>query len=614
MADSSDGEITLGREYFGDVDRLRAWLLARSGQTIAGRPLVASSGGVLQARADRVEVVIGTEAGSMSGQAAVVRGTFNNKAVAVRAEVRTGPGTLNEDLRIIKMQLSDYVLSEPKLMEGQLPFLTTFLCEERLTSDADSAAIVIDVLEWGTPLDRALNDSWLAAASLREKVVAALPMLESMASLFESGRYIHRDINPENLIFCDDGLIRVNDWGIVRQLEQGVRYVRTRPIGKQGICFPPEMLNIRLGEDERAKAGVWTDAWSLGCVLTELFTGSPVHEQRQGSRYILPYKADRLPDPVRNVLKGMVKVDFERRMTARQAHDQLQKWLEIVPRPPREIPWKRLAVAAAAVLTVGGVAFGATQWDGAAWNGSESNNTATDKPGTTGSPTPAESASPETEPTDGAEPRGDASSGSPKPGPTDSAVTEQQAALLQGWGEQTSTTLTTPVGRTSRAVYRWRGNTLTVTVALRSLPTTATATKYARTCRSPTKAKKVAAGVYLVVRGRTTADIRNIEAAAPWHTDKSAEKETQSLLRPAACTIYLRGDDLKIATPPVVRTKAGKAWTAGTKPVRYTFTIPRAGMAHSADASYPRLVAGLVLVPAKGPTLVALTPSDRKQS
>jgi serine/threonine protein kinase len=72
---------------------------------------------------------------------------------------------------------------------------------------------------------------------------------------------IHRDLTPDNVVICDNGQIRIVDFGAAQQFMEGVTGTL---IGKQ--CYvAPEQL--------RGQASGRSDIYSLGCTLYYLLTG-----------------------------------------------------------------------------------------------------------------------------------------------------------------------------------------------------------------------------------------------------------------------------------------------------------------------------------------------------
>ena len=80
---------------------------------------------------------------------------------------------------------------------------------------------------------------------------------------------VHRDLKPQNLMLCNDGSIRVMDFGIARA--QGARrltFVGFTPAMGTPDYMAPEQVRGSRG-DER------TDIYSLGAILYEMVTGEP---------------------------------------------------------------------------------------------------------------------------------------------------------------------------------------------------------------------------------------------------------------------------------------------------------------------------------------------------
>jgi serine/threonine protein kinase len=76
---------------------------------------------------------------------------------------------------------------------------------------------------------------------------------------------IHRDLKPENVMICDDGSVRIMDFGLARSPEARRVTLMGTPLGTPQY-MAPERVNCRPG-DER------TDIYSLGAMLYEMLTG-----------------------------------------------------------------------------------------------------------------------------------------------------------------------------------------------------------------------------------------------------------------------------------------------------------------------------------------------------
>ncbi|EME49452.1 hypothetical protein DOTSEDRAFT_68273 [Dothistroma septosporum NZE10] len=109
--------------------------------------------------------------------------------------------------------------------------------------------------------------------------VYALQMLEGLGYLHEAN-VVHRDIKPENILLDHNGVIKFVDFGAAKVIaKQGKTIVADGPSGRgeqrsvQGtpMYMSPEV--IKGGKHPHARLGA-ADIWSLGCVISEMATGS----------------------------------------------------------------------------------------------------------------------------------------------------------------------------------------------------------------------------------------------------------------------------------------------------------------------------------------------------
>ena len=100
---------------------------------------------------------------------------------------------------------------------------------------------------------------------------------------------VHRDLKPENIMICNDGSIRIMDFGIAKY--EGMRRLTfggfTPAMGTPDY-MAPEQVKGRRG-DRR------TDIYSLGAILYEMVTGSVPFE---GANPFLIMNARLSGDPV----------------------------------------------------------------------------------------------------------------------------------------------------------------------------------------------------------------------------------------------------------------------------------------------------------------------------
>jgi len=101
-----------------------------------------------------------------------------------------------------------------------------------------------------------------------DAVKIASRICEALDYLHKNG-VIHRDLKPQNIMLCNDGSLRIMDFGIARS--QGARrltFVGFTPTMGTPDYMAPEQVRGSRG-DER------TDIYSLGAILYEMVTGEP---------------------------------------------------------------------------------------------------------------------------------------------------------------------------------------------------------------------------------------------------------------------------------------------------------------------------------------------------
>jgi mitogen-activated protein kinase kinase kinase len=111
--------------------------------------------------------------------------------------------------------------------------------------------------------------------------VYALQMLEGLGYLHEAN-VVHRDIKPDNILLDHNGVIKFVDFGAAKVIAKQGKTVVAGPEGGGGnhqgtaaqgtpMYMSPEV--IKGGHHRNARLGA-ADIWSLGCVISEMCTGS----------------------------------------------------------------------------------------------------------------------------------------------------------------------------------------------------------------------------------------------------------------------------------------------------------------------------------------------------
>ena len=82
-------------------------------------------------------------------------------------------------------------------------------------------------------------------------------------------KILHRDLKPNNLLICNDGNIKIADFGLSRTSHSPGRY--SENVTTRWYRAPEVMFGCR-------NYSTSVDMWSLGCIFGEILSGSPLWE------------------------------------------------------------------------------------------------------------------------------------------------------------------------------------------------------------------------------------------------------------------------------------------------------------------------------------------------
>jgi serine/threonine-protein kinase len=99
-----------------------------------------------------------------------------------------------------------------------------------------------------------------------DAVKIASRICEALANMHENG-VVHRDLKPQNVMLCNDGTIRIMDFGIARaDKSRRLTFVGFTPAMGTPDYMAPEQVKGSRGDAR-------TDIYSLGAILYEMVTG-----------------------------------------------------------------------------------------------------------------------------------------------------------------------------------------------------------------------------------------------------------------------------------------------------------------------------------------------------
>ncbi len=129
-------------------------------------------------------------------------------------------------------------------------------------SDGGHEAIVMELLE-ATTLRKYLDEHHVIDADTTVRI--ALRLLDALEAAHRSG-LVHRDVKPSNILLCDDGRVKIADFGIAKTDDQTELTQDGALVGTAAYLAPEQLLSEAV--DGR------TDLYSLGVVLYECLTGT----------------------------------------------------------------------------------------------------------------------------------------------------------------------------------------------------------------------------------------------------------------------------------------------------------------------------------------------------
>ena len=242
-----------------------------------------------------------------------------------------------------------------------------------LVDEGDQQWMVMELVE-GTNLSQIVKAN---GALPPDQIAPILAQVADALAAAHSAGIVHRDVKPSNILVAPDGNVKLTDFGIART-EADAALTQTGLVTGSPAYLAPEVAT-------GSSATEASDIWSLGATLCHALTGAPPYDvgnNVMGALYRIVN--DEPPRPasagwLAPLLAATMVKDPARRWTAAQVRDFLEagpapveesptSTLESVTAPsvlippsagppPRRTPWLTIALGAALVLVVTGVAF-----------------------------------------------------------------------------------------------------------------------------------------------------------------------------------------------------------------------------------------------------------------
>ncbi|NXN15144.1 STK36 kinase, partial [Indicator maculatus] len=145
-----------------------------------------------------------------------------------------------------------------------------------------------------------------------DQVQTIAAQLVSALYYLHSHRILHRDMKPQNILLDKDGVVKLCDFGFARAMS--IHTMVLTSIKGTPLYMPPELVEER-PYDHTA------DLWSVGCILYELFVGTPPFYTSSIFQLISLIVNDPIKWPVaispvfKSFLQGLLKKDPRQRLS-----------------------------------------------------------------------------------------------------------------------------------------------------------------------------------------------------------------------------------------------------------------------------------------------------------
>jgi serine/threonine-protein kinase len=143
--------------------------------------------------------------------------------------------------------------------------------------DGFACALVLEYAGGGTLHDRLANGT----VSSKSAVAIAQQALAGLEHAHRRG-LVHRDVKPSNLLFTEDGSVKLADFGLAEAIDPEPEETTLAHAAGTPAFMAPEQIAQALGPISPA-----TDVWAVGAILYEMLAGAPTARDKDISSMLL---------------------------------------------------------------------------------------------------------------------------------------------------------------------------------------------------------------------------------------------------------------------------------------------------------------------------------------